>query len=87
MRSAVSPLGPNPNPRRLLRTWTAIEKTYKAALTAKGLDKEHIRFDARNGVFTLEGKVRNECEKGQAQQLAEATPNVRQVLNQIDVNR
>jgi hypothetical protein len=45
------------------------------------------RFDARNGVFTLEGKVRNECEKGQAQQLAEATPNVRQVLNQIDVNR
>jgi osmotically-inducible protein OsmY len=66
---------------------SAIEKNYKAALTAKGLDKEHIRFDAKNGVLTLKGRVKRPAERAQAQQLAETTPNVRQVLNQIDVNR
>ena len=66
---------------------SAIEKNYKAALTSKGLDKEHIRFDAKNGVLTLKGRVKNPSERLQAGQLAEATPNVRQVLNQIDVNR
>jgi hyperosmotically inducible periplasmic protein len=66
---------------------SAIEKNYKAALTAKGLDKEHIRFDAKNGVLTLKGKVKTRTEKAQAEELAQATPNVRQVLNQIDVNR
>jgi osmotically-inducible protein OsmY len=66
---------------------SAIEKNYKAALTAKGLDKEHIRFDAKNGVLTLKGRVKHPAERAQAQQLAETTPNVRQVLNQIDVNR
>ncbi len=66
---------------------SAIEKNYKAALTAKGLDKEHIRFDATNGVLVLKGKVKNRSERSQAGQLAQATPNVRQVLNQIDVAR
>ncbi len=64
-----------------------IEKNYKAALIAKGLDKEHIRFDAKNGVLTLKGKVKTGSQRAQAEQLAQATPNVRQVLNQIDVNR
>jgi osmotically-inducible protein OsmY len=66
---------------------TAIEANYKAALTAKGLDKEHIRFDAKNGVLTLKGKVKNTSERAQAEELAQATPNVRQVLNQIAINR
>ena len=29
----------------------AIEKNFKAALIAQGLDKEHIRFDAKNGAM------------------------------------
>lgn len=66
---------------------TSIEKTYKAALTAQGLDKQHIRFDAKNGVLTLKGSVETASERSRAQQLAHATPNVRQVLNQIDVSR
>src|SRR6476646_232415 len=45
---------------------SAIEKNYKAALTAKGLDSEHIRFDAKNGVLTLTGKVKNRSERSQA---------------------
>ena len=66
---------------------TSIEKTYKAALTSQGLDKQHIRFDAKNGVLTLEGSVKTASERNRAEQLAQATPNVRQVLNQIDVSR
>jgi hyperosmotically inducible protein len=65
----------------------AIEKNYKAALITKGLDKQHIRFDAKNGVLTLKGNVRSDPERQQAQQLAQAVPNVQQVLNQIDVKR
>jgi osmotically-inducible protein OsmY len=65
----------------------AIEKNYKAALIAKGLDKEHIRFDANNGVLTLQGRVKNPSQRSQAEQIAQATPNVRQVLNEINVNR
>jgi osmotically-inducible protein OsmY len=65
----------------------AIEKNYKAVLIAKGLDKEHIRFGAKNGVLTLKGRVKNPSERKQAEQIAQATPNVRQVLNEIDVNR
>jgi len=66
---------------------TAIEKNYKAALIAKGLDKDHIRFNAKNGVLTLKGRVKSGSERAQAEQLAQATPNVREVLNQLDVNR
>ena len=66
---------------------SAIEKNYKAALIARGLNKQHIRFDAKNGVLTLKGNVKNNSDRSQAAKLAQATPNVRQVLNQIDVNR
>jgi len=66
---------------------TAIEKNYKAVLIAKGLDKEHIRFQAKNRVLTLKGTVKSAPERQEAQQLALAVPNVEQVLNQIDVKR
>jgi hyperosmotically inducible periplasmic protein len=66
---------------------SAIEKNYKASLIAKGLDREHIRFDAKNGVLTLKGRVKTPLKRNEAEELAQATPNVRQVLNQIDVNR
>jgi osmotically-inducible protein OsmY len=65
----------------------AIEKNYKAALISKGLDKERIRFDSKNGVLTLKGTVKSAPERQEAQQLAQAVPNVQQVLNQIDVRR
>ena len=66
---------------------SASEKNYKAVLTSKGLDKVHIRFDAKNGVLTLKGRVKTPLKRNEAEQLAQATPNFRQVLNQIDVNR
>jgi osmotically-inducible protein OsmY len=64
-----------------------IEKNYKAALISKGLDKQHIRFDVKNGVLTLKGSVKTPTQRAAAQQLAQAVPNVQQVLNEIDVQR
>src|SRR2546425_5991016 len=64
-----------------------IEKNFKAALVAKGLDKQHIRFDAKNGVLTLKGRVDSPAQRQEAQQVAASVPNVRQVLNEIEVKR
>jgi osmotically-inducible protein OsmY len=64
-----------------------IKDNYKAALVSKGLDKQNIRFDAKNGVLTLKGKVKTPAQRKEAEQLAQAVPNVQQVLNEIDVKR
>ena len=66
---------------------SGIEKNFKAAIESKGLDREHIRFDAKNGVLTLKGKVKNPQKKEEAQQIASSIPNVGQVLNQIEIQR
>lgn len=64
-----------------------IESNYKAVLISKGLDKQHIRYDAKNGVLTLKGSVKNTAQRQEAQQLAKNTPNVEQVVNEIQVQR
>lgn len=66
---------------------SGIEKNFKAAVQAKGLDKQHIRADAKNGVLTLKGNVKSPQQKQEAQQIAQSIPNVEQVLNQIQVQR
>jgi len=64
-----------------------IENNYKAALVSKGLDKQHIRFDAKNGVITLKGSVKTPAQRKEAEQIAQTVPNVQQVVNEIDVKR
>jgi osmotically-inducible protein OsmY len=64
-----------------------IENNYKAALVSKGLDKQHIRFDAKNGVITLKGSVKTPAQRKAAEQIAQTVPNVQQVVNEIDVKR
>jgi len=64
-----------------------IENNYKAALISKGLDKQHIRYDVKNGVVTLKGSVKNTKAKQEAEELAQNTPNVRQVLNELEIRR
>jgi osmotically-inducible protein OsmY len=85
---SVQPLGTE-SPARQINTNTdsAIEKNYKAALISKGLNKEHIRFKAKNGVLTLQGSVKTPQERREALQIAANIPNVQQVLNEIQVNR
>ena len=65
----------------------AIEKNYKAALVAQGLDKQSIDYDAKNGVLTLGGSVKSVPERVEAEKLAQAVPNVQQVVNQIQIKR
>lgn len=65
----------------------AIEDNYKAALTSNGLNKQHIRYDAKNGVLTLKGGVKTAAERQQAEKLAQTVPNVKQVVNELDVQR
>ena len=62
-----------------------IEKDYKAAIIANHLDKQHIRFDAKNGVLTLKGTVDNVQQREAAEQIGAKTPNVTQVVNELDV--
>src|SRR5215472_668433 len=85
---SVQPVGNEGEARKVQSNLDdGIENNYKAALISKGLDKQHIRYDAKNGVLTLTGSVRNTKEKQQAEQLAKYTPNVQQVLNQIEIQR
>jgi hyperosmotically inducible protein len=63
----------------------AIEKDFKAVIIAHRLDKQHITFDAKNGVLTLKGSVDTPAQRQQAEKLAASVPNVQQVVNELDV--
>ena len=63
----------------------AIEKDFKAVIIANRLEKQHIRFDAKNGVLTLKGDVEPPGQRQQVEKLAASVPNVQQVVNELDV--
>jgi len=64
-----------------------IEHDYKAALIAHQLDKLSVHFNAKNAVLTLTGSVKNAAQREQAEQLGSKVPNVRQVVNQLQVHQ
>ena len=85
---SVQPVGQESEAKKVASNLDdGIENNYKAALVSKGLDKEHIRFDAKNGVLKLKGSVKTPAQRKEAEQLAQAVPNVQQVLNELDVKR
>ena len=64
----------------------AIEKNFKASLKAhKNLDDQSISYNAKNGTLVLKGSVKTDAQKKEAQQLAKAVPNVKEVVNEIEV--
>jgi hyperosmotically inducible protein len=63
----------------------AIEKDFKAVIIANRLEKQHISFDAKNGVLTLKGDVDTPGQRQQVEKLAASVPNVQQVVNELDV--
>ena len=63
----------------------AIEKDFKAVIVANRLEKQHISFDAKNGVLTLKGDVDTPRQREQVEKLAAGVPNVQQVVNELDV--
>ena len=83
---SVQPVGDESQARQVTANLDdGIEKDYKAALIASRLDKQHIRFAASNGVLTLKGTVKKSTQRQAAQALAGRIPNVKQVINEIQV--
>jgi hyperosmotically inducible periplasmic protein len=64
----------------------AIEMNFKASLKAhKNLDDQSISYTAKNGTLVLKGSVKTDSQKSEAQKLAKAVPNVKEVVNEIEV--
>jgi hyperosmotically inducible periplasmic protein len=64
-----------------------IEDNFKAEIKAhKALDDQSIHADAKNGTLELKGSVKTLVQKREAEALAKKTPNVQQVVNEIEVN-
>jgi hyperosmotically inducible protein len=63
-----------------------IENNFKASLKAhKNLDDQSIRYDAKNGTIVLKGSVKTVAQKAEAAKLAKNVPNVKEVVNEIEV--
>lgn len=61
-----------------------IEKNLHAALTQKQLQKA-VKYDVKNGVVTLKGKVNSQSQRAEAESVASSVPNVTQVVNELEV--
>lgn len=63
-----------------------IENNYKAAIKAHAdLDDQSIHYDAKNGTLVLKGSVKTAAQKKQAELLAKNVPNVKQVVDELEV--
>jgi hyperosmotically inducible protein len=63
-----------------------IEDNFKAELKAhKNLDDQSIHYDAKNGTLVLKGSVKTAAQKQEAMKLAKHIPNVKEVVNEIEV--
>jgi osmotically-inducible protein OsmY len=83
---SVQPVGEESRARAVASNLDdGIENDYKAQLLARHMDKLSIHYKAKNGVLILSGSVKNAGERREAEQLASKVPNVRQVVNQLEV--
>ena len=62
-----------------------IENDYNAALVSRHLDRISVHYKSKNAVLTLTGSLKNAQVRKEAEQLASKVPNVRQVVNQLEV--
>src|ERR1700719_3369941 len=62
----------------------AIEKNLDATLVKHRL-KKNVKYDVKNGVVTLTGDVASQSKREQVEKLAASVPNVKQVVNAIEV--
>jgi osmotically-inducible protein OsmY len=61
-----------------------IEKNLDAALILDQMQKG-VDYHVKNGVVTLNGEVNSEAKRAQVENVASAIPNVRQVVNELQV--
>jgi hyperosmotically inducible protein len=82
---AVLPPGEERDAKRIdSDTDKAIEKNLDAALVQHRL-KKGISYDTKNGVVTLSGDVASQARRREVQQIAQAVPNVQQVVNELQI--
>jgi hyperosmotically inducible periplasmic protein len=83
---SVQPVGAESQARNVASNVDdGIDKNFKAAMIANGLDKQHIRASVKNGVLTLKGTVDSQAQRDEAQKVGASVPNVSQVLNELQV--
>jgi hyperosmotically inducible protein len=63
---------------------SGIDKNLDAMLVQHRL-KNDVRYDVNNGVVTLKGTVPSQDRRASVQKLAEQVPNVKQVVNELEV--
>jgi hyperosmotically inducible periplasmic protein len=63
---------------------SGIDKNLDAMLVQHRL-KNDVRYDVNNGVVTLKGNVASESQRTSVEKLARQVPNVKQVVNKLDV--
>ena len=61
-----------------------IEKNLDAMLVKNRLKKD-VKYDVKNGVITLTGDVPSQSRRTQVERLASTVPNVKQVVNELEV--
>jgi hyperosmotically inducible protein len=61
-----------------------IEKNFDAVLVRHKLDSA-VKYDVKNGVVTLTGKVNSQSKRAWVEKLATSVPNVKQVVNELEV--
>ena len=61
-----------------------IEKNLDAMLVKNRLKKD-VKYDVKNGVVTLTGDVPSQSRRTQVERLASTVPNVKQVVNELEV--
>ena len=61
-----------------------LNETLHAALIQNRLLKG-VKYDVKNGVVTLTGEVNSQSKRAQVEQLASGVPNVRQVVNDLQI--
>lgn len=63
---------------------SAVDKNMDAMLVEHRL-KNNVRYDVKNGVVTLKGRVASEAQRTSVEKLAKDVPNVKEVVNELDV--
>jgi len=83
---SVQPVGAESQARNVASNVDdGIDKNFKAAMIANGLDKQHIRASVKNGILTLKGTVDSQAQRDEAQKVGASVPNVSQVVNELQV--
>jgi len=63
---------------------SGIDKNLDAMLVQHRL-KDDVKYDVNNGVVTLKGDVRSQTQRQSVEKLAGQVPNVKQVVNELEV--